>query len=258
MNEAGRKRPDLREVGRAGMSSSAVALSRAKPASIMAGWARPLYTIWGALPGEGIAPPQRRFRTGTVARRVRLVSHHPEIDMSSTLGSAASSEDVNSIFITAVRNTHALEKEARQIIERQLDRLENYPEMEAILRKHLDETNVQEQRIDEVLDTLGTDRSVLKDWATQLMGNAAALAHAPAGDEIIKNTFANHAFENFEIAAYKSLIVIAEAAGGSRFVPALQQSLKEEQKTAQLIYDQIEPITKKYLMRASSGQKADR
>lgn len=177
---------------------------------------------------------------------------------SSTLGSAASSESIESIFITAVRNTHALEKEARQIIERQLDRLENYPEMEAILRKHLDETNIQEQRIDEILDSLGKERSVLKDWATQFMGNAAALAHAPAGDEIIKNTFANHAFEAFEIAAYKSLIVITEAAGQSRFIPALQLSLKEEQTTAQLIYDQIEPITRKYLMRASSGQKADR
>lgn len=177
----------------------------------------------------------------------------------STLGgSTTSNEEVASIFLTAVRNTHALEKEARQIISRQLDRIENYPEMEAILRKHLEETNQQEERIDGILDGIGADRSVLKDLVTQFMGNAAALAHAPAGDEIIKNTFANHAFENFEIAAYKSLIVIAEAAGQSRFVPALQQSLKEEEATAQLIYDQIEPITRKYLSRIASGQKADR
>ncbi len=45
-----------------------------------------------------------------------------------------------------------------------------------------------------------------------LMGNMAALAHAPAQDEILKNTFANHAFENYEIAVYDSLIAIAEAA----------------------------------------------
>jgi ferritin-like metal-binding protein YciE len=29
------------------------------------------------------------------------------------------------------------------------------------------------------------------------------MAHAPARDEIIKNTFANFVFEHFEIAAYK-------------------------------------------------------
>jgi hypothetical protein len=43
----------------------------------------------------------------------------------------------------------------------------------------------------------------------------AALDHAVAGDEILKNSFANFAFENFEIAAYKSLLTIAEAGGFS-------------------------------------------
>jgi ferritin-like metal-binding protein YciE len=177
----------------------------------------------------------------------------------STLGSSTTAgENIRSIFITAVKNTHALEKEARQILSRQIERLENYPEMETLLRKHLDETNQQEERLDGILDALGEDRSVLKDWVTQIMGNAAAIAHAPATDEILKNTFANHAFENFEIAAYKSLITITEAAGESRFLPALQQSLKEEETTARLIYDQIEPITRKYLQREAAGQKADR
>jgi ferritin-like metal-binding protein YciE len=176
----------------------------------------------------------------------------------STLGGAASSEDVRSIFVTGVRNAHALEKEAIQILSRQLDRLQNYPEMEALIRRHLEESKLHEQRIDEVLDGLGTDRSALKDLATQFMGNMAALAHVPAGDEILKNTFANHAFENFEIAAYKSLIVMAEAAGENRFVPLLQQNLREDENAARLIYEQVEPITRKYLARASSGAKADR
>ena len=99
----------------------------------------------------------------------------------STLGGAASSEDVRSIFVTGVRNAHALEKEAIQILSRQLDRLQNYPEMEALIRRHLEESKQHEQRIDEVLDGLGTDRSALKDLATQFMGNMAALAHFPPG-----------------------------------------------------------------------------
>ena len=178
--------------------------------------------------------------------------------MTMTLDAATSAEDIQSIFATALRNTHALEKEARQLIERQLDRLQNYPEMESILVKHLVETDAQEERLNHIMESVGVDRSVLKDMFTTIMGNAAAIAHAPAGDEIIKNTFANHAFENFEIAAYKSLIVITEAAGQGRFVSDLKQSLSEEESTARLIYDQIEPITRKYLARATSGQKADR
>jgi ferritin-like metal-binding protein YciE len=173
-------------------------------------------------------------------------------------GSLSASDEVRSIFITGVKNAHALEKEAIQILERQLERLKNYPEMETLIRHHLEESRQHEQRIDEVLDGLGEDRSLLKDLATQFMGNMAAIAHVPMPDEILKNTFANHAFENFEVASYKSLIVMAEAAGESRFLTALNQNLREDEKAAQMIKDMVEPITRKYLERAASGQKADR
>lgn len=173
-------------------------------------------------------------------------------------GSLSANDDVRTIFITGCKNAHALEKEARQILSRQIERLQNYPEMEAILRRHLDETNGHEQRMDEILAALGEERSVLKDWATQIMGNAAAIAHVPMGDEILKNTFANHAFENFEVASYTSLITMAQVAGETRFVSALQQNLREDENAAQMIKDQVEPITRKYLARIAAGEKADR
>jgi len=173
-------------------------------------------------------------------------------------GSLSASDEVRSIFVTGVKNAHALEKEAIQILERQLDRLKNYPEMESLIRRHLAESKQHEQRIDEVLDGLGEDRSLLKDLATQFMGNMAAIAHVPMPDEILKNTFANHAFENFEVASYKSLIVMAEAAGESRFLTALNQNLREDENAAQMIKDMVEPITRKYLARAAAGEKADR
>jgi ferritin-like metal-binding protein YciE len=94
--------------------------------------------------------------------------------------------------------------------------------------------------------------------ATQFMANLAAAGHMPMADEVLKNTFANHAFENFEIASYKSLIVMAEASGNQKFIPGLQESLREEEKTAQAVYDMIEPITQKFLTRSAQGLKADR
>ncbi|QFU14939.1 ferritin-like domain-containing protein [Microvirga thermotolerans] len=178
--------------------------------------------------------------------------------MASTTADLASSETVRSIFVTGLQNAHALEKEAVQLMSRQLERLENYPEMSDILRRHMQETEQQIRRLDEMLHTFGEDRSLLKDVATQFMANLAAAGHMPMADEILKNTFANHAFENFEIAAYMSLIAMAEASGYGRFVPALQETLREEQNAAQAIRDQIEPITRKYLMREAQGLKADR
>jgi ferritin-like metal-binding protein YciE len=168
------------------------------------------------------------------------------------------SESIRNIFVTGLENAHALEKEALQLMQRQVERFENYPEMSDLLRTHIVETEGQVRRLDEILHTFGADRSLLKDMATQFMANIAAVAHMPMADEVLKNTFANHAFENFEIASYKSLIAMAEASGNQRFVAPLQESLREEQKTAQAIHDMIEPITQKFLMRSAQGLKADR
>lgn len=167
-------------------------------------------------------------------------------------------ETVQAIYVTGVRNAHALEKEAIQLLERQIERSSGYPDIEAKLRQHLAETNRQHDRIDALLRSLGADRSLLKDWITQLMGNAAMIAHAPMGDEILKNTFASHGFEAFEIAAYKSLIVMAEATGHGEHVVALRQSLEEEQRMARWISDNVEKITRMYLEKEALGDKVDR
>ncbi|AWM88804.1 ferritin-like domain-containing protein [Microvirga sp. 17 mud 1-3] len=178
--------------------------------------------------------------------------------MATTTADLVSSETARGIFVTGLQNAHALEKEAIQLMNRQLERFENYPEMSEILRRHVQETEQQIRRLDEMLHTFGEDRSLLKDVATQFMANMAAAGHMPMADEVLKNTFANHAFENFEIATYMSLIAMAQATGYDRFVPALEETLREEQKTAELIRNQVEPITRKYLMREAQGLKADR
>jgi len=54
-----------------------------------------------------------------------------------------------------------------------------------------------------LLGEFGTRESGIKDTVMSFMGNMAALAHTAAADEVVKNTFANFAFEHFEIAAYK-------------------------------------------------------
>jgi len=169
-----------------------------------------------------------------------------------------SSDSIRNIFITGLENAHALEKEAIQLMQRQVERFENYPEMSDLLRTHIAETEGQVRRLDEMLHIFGADRSLLKDMATQFMANMAAAGHMPMADEVLKNTFANYAFENFEIASYKSLIAMAEASGHQQVIPALQETLREEQKMAQSVNDLIEPITQKFLMRSAQGLKADR
>jgi len=168
------------------------------------------------------------------------------------------SDDIREYFVTGTRNAHAVEKQAMSLIERQLDRIENYPDVAAMLRRHLEETKEQHERLDRILDQLGESRSVLKDMVLEFGANMQALAHGTADDEILKNTFANLAFENFEIASYKSLICMAQLGGFNQFVSPLQQSLQEEQRMASWIDQNVETVTRAFLQNVVSGRKADR
>ena len=79
-----------------------------------------------------------------------------------------------------------------------------------------------------------------------------------AGDEVVKNTFANFAFEHYEIAAYKSLLTLADVTGHSAAVNALKQSLSEEELMARWIDEHIADTTRKFISRSEAGQTAGR
>ena len=160
------------------------------------------------------------------------------------------------LFVTGLRNQHAVENQAVSLLSRQVERLENYPEMEARMRRHIDESKVQAERIEQLLAALSTSHSALKDAGMSLMGNLAAMAHTVAPDEVLKNSFANYAFEHFEIAAYKSLLTMAEAVGQSSARALLTQSLDEEVAMAAWLDRHLAETTTRYLQRSSAGVTA--
>ena len=157
------------------------------------------------------------------------------------------------LLIDGLRNAHAMENQAREMIERQLDRLDAYPDVRARLQEHLQETETQIQRLDQCLGEFGESASTIKDTTQSLMGNMAALAHTVASDEILKNTFANNAFENFEIASYKSLLSLADLAGATSCKSPLEASLREEQAMAAWIDQHVDTITRSFVQTAEAA-----
>jgi len=166
----------------------------------------------------------------------------------------ASMKERQHLFVTGLKNMHAVEKEAIQILKRQIERTGEYPEVQDKLRSHLTETEGQERRLMELLEGLGESRSIAKDSVGTIMGNLAAMAHAPAPDEILKNTFANHAFENYEIAAYKSLITMGEAIRAEHCVDALQESLGQEEAMAKWILENTPKVTQMYMDKSCTSK----
>ena len=148
------------------------------------------------------------------------------------------------LYVTGLKNAHAMESQAHEILERQADRLGDFPELQERVAAHLQETKSQLQRLERCLSTLDDSPSTLKDTMLSFGGNVAAMT-AMAGDEILKNTFANSAFEHYEIAAYKSLLALAKEAGIDH--SELEESLHEEERMADWIDEHVEPITIEYL-----------
>jgi len=160
------------------------------------------------------------------------------------------------LFITGLKNAHAMENQALSIMKPQASRIENYPDIEAQLNNHIAETKTQIARLDTILEGLDEDKSSLKDMALSLAGTFAAVGHTVAPDEILKNSMANFAFENFEIAAYKSLIALAEASGNDDAIPALEMSLNEELDMAEWLDANIEAVTLKFAGLKEAGETA--
>jgi ferritin-like metal-binding protein YciE len=171
---------------------------------------------------------------------------------------SGTSETIRTIYTTGLSNAHAMETQAIQLLQRQVERLQNYSEMEARIRQHITESENQRKRLEEVLGSLSETHSSVKDTAMGILGNLAAIGHTPAPDEVIKNTMANFAFEHYEMAAYKILISMADATGHSPAMSALKQNLSEEEDMARWIDEHMGPTTMMFLKRSESGQKADR
>ena len=165
--------------------------------------------------------------------------------------------DAKSLYATALRNTHASESQGLQQMESQVKGLENYPEYERLLRDHIEVTRRQIQRLDDALGALGESASSLKEAVTNTAGRIGAAVHALAQDETLKNLYAGYGYQYDQIAAYRSLVVFAEAAGQSGHVAGFKEAVEEEKRGAQAVDGIIESVTRQYIERTVGGAKAD-
>lgn len=163
-------------------------------------------------------------------------------------------DEARDLFVTGLKNAHAMEKQAIAIMEPQVNRLVHYPEILERLELHIEETERQVDRLDEILRMLDESASGMKDTFLSTFGSMAALGHATAGDEVLKNAFANHAFENYEIAAYTGLLTGARLCGLEKALPLLQESLAEERRMAAFVVESIPMTMERYLALRESGE----
>ncbi len=162
----------------------------------------------------------------------------------------------HALLVTALKNTHAMAAESKQVVDRQLDRFEQYGDVRSFLQARSQTLASQVQRVEAVLGALGEKSSAFKTLVTSIVGNAAMIGHAVTGDEVLKDYFVDTAFAGMGVASYESLFIIAETAGEAAAVGSLQASMEEEKAAYDWLTSHVAPTSRTYVTLAAAGGKA--
>jgi len=152
-----------------------------------------------------------------------------------------------------LRDAHAMELQAEQLLRAQARRIEHYAPFKARVEEHLQETLGQQKVVEECIRRLGGEPSAFKDKTAEAM----ALGHAATGmfadDEVLKDALASYAFENMEIASYTVLIAAARALGDEATARACESILPQEQAMAAWLLGHLPRLTDEYLQRDAAA-----
>ena len=162
-------------------------------------------------------------------------------------------------LMTWLRDAYAMERQqAIESTEKQVSRMQGYPELRAWVQDHLAVSERQAERLKECIHRQGGDVSTLKGLAAKLMGNVQAITGMLADDEVVKAAVADYAFKHYEIGCYRSLAVAAEAAGDAETCRVCEENLREEQQLADRIAELVPQLTRQYVSREAVGLEAAR
>ena len=159
----------------------------------------------------------------------------------------AGSNAAMDVYLTGLRNQHAVETQAIGTIQNQLSYMEKYPELHARMKDDKARSEAQAARLDEILGRHGTSKSAAKEAVVGLVGTVAGFAHVGSDDDVIKNVLAAIGYKAYEIASYKALGVLAEAAGAGADKAVLEQALKEEQEMGDWLGEHLPGLVRAYL-----------
>ena len=160
--------------------------------------------------------------------------------------------DMNETLNQWLRDAHAMEEQAEQMLKTQASRIESYPELAARIRQHLEETRSQRDRLESCIERRGASNSSMKDMAARLSAMMQGMGAMMSSYEVMKGILTSYAFEHFEIASYRILVAAAEAVGDAETARVCEAICREEEAMASWLADHIPGVTQTYLSRESA------
>lgn len=156
------------------------------------------------------------------------------------------------IYLTGLRNQHAVETQAIGTTQNELPRMKDYAELHARMQQEHERSIEQAARLDRLLGKHGTSKSVAKEMVTGTVATVAGFAHSVASDEVLKNVLAAVGFKAYEIGSYKVLITLAQSAGANDDVAVLEQSMQEEQEMGDWLGSHLPSLVQAYVQKQAA------
>lgn len=150
-------------------------------------------------------------------------------------------------LVAWLNDAYGTEENLAKVLEHQIKDAANQPMIQSRLESHLDETRHHADLVQQCIERLGGSVSTTKSVMGKMSGMFQGMGTGGSDDEMIKNLLADASMEHFEIACYKALIAGAEAAGEADVADTCRQILRDEERMAQWIEEQLPTAVPRYL-----------
>jgi ferritin-like metal-binding protein YciE/nucleoside-diphosphate-sugar epimerase len=147
---------------------------------------------------------------------------------------AVDPDQLDSALLAYLRDVHALEGQAEELLEAGAGRVDD-EFLESAFRDHLDQTQRHRERIAGLLEERGGRPSLVKDAMLNAGGLNLSAFFGAQPDSTTKLAGFAFAFEHLEVAAYELLQRVAARAGDEGVVATAEEILVEERRAAERV-----------------------
>lgn len=169
---------------------------------------------------------------------------------------AQAQSEARKLFVSGLENIHAIQRDAKSMMLKLIDRLENYPDARERLRAHLADKEREMDRAEKILSDMGETSSGAKDSVFSAMGGTMGAMAGAWRDDILQSSMLTYGLANYEIALYEALIALAGPAGQPQAQGPLRESLSEERAMADWLHENLKPTLERYLELSATGRQA--
>jgi ferritin-like metal-binding protein YciE len=155
------------------------------------------------------------------------------------------------MLVAWLNDAYGMENALVQILEHQVKDAKDYPQVQAKLEEHLEQTRRHAQMVKDCVQTLGGKTSAVKSGMATMFGQIQARSTGAAQDELIKNALMDYAAESFEVASYTALVHAARALGEEQTAGVCQQILQEDDAMARWLHQSLPSLTQQTLQQAT-------